>query len=56
MFAWLGSLPVAERLGWDMRRLRITRSETEINREERTRTHTTRFTLSAQADELTPFA
>lgn len=56
MFAWLGSLPAAERLGWDMRRLRITRSETEINREERTRTHTTRFTLSAQADELTPFA
>ena len=56
MAAWLGALPESERTGWDIRRLRITRSETEINREDRTRTHTTRFTVSAMADELTPLA
>lgn len=56
MAAWLGALPQSERTGWDIRRLRITRSETEINREDRTRTHTTRFTVSAMADELTPLA
>lgn len=52
-FAWIATLPESEREGWDIRRLRITRSESEINREERTRTHTTRFTLSVQSTELT---
>lgn len=55
-FAWIATLPEAERTGWDIRRLRITRSESELNREERTRTHTTRFTLSAQSAELTSAA
>lgn len=52
-FAWIATLPESEREGWDIRRLRITRCESEINREERTRTHTTRFTLSVQSAELT---
>lgn len=56
LFAWVATLPEAERTGWDLRRLRITRSESELNREERTRTHTTRFTLSAQSAELTSAA
>jgi hypothetical protein len=55
-FAWLGTLPEDQRIGWDIRRLRITRSETDLNREDRTRNHTTRFTISAQSAELTPAA
>ena len=56
LFAWLGTLPEVDRTGWDIRRLRITRSESELNREDRTRSHTTRFSISAQSAELTPFA
>jgi hypothetical protein len=56
LFDWLASLPEAERTGWDIRRLRITRSESELNREDRTRSHTTRFSISAQSAELTPVA
>jgi len=53
LFAWIATLPQSEREGWDLRRLRLTRSESELNREERTRTHTTRFTLGVQSAELT---
>jgi len=53
LFAWIATLPQSMREGWDLRRVRLTRCESEINREERTRTHTTRFTLSVQASELT---
>lgn len=56
LFDWLASLPEFERTGWDIRRLRITRSESELNREDRTRSHTTRFSISAQSAELTPVA
>jgi hypothetical protein len=55
-FAWLGTLPEDQRIGWDIRRLRITRSETDLNREDRTRSHTTRFAISAQSAELTSAA
>ena len=33
----MSGLPEADRTGWDIRRLRITRSESELNREDRTR-------------------
>jgi len=56
LFSWISTLPELERTGWDIRRLRITRSESELNREDRTRSHTTRFTISAQSAELTPVA
>ena len=56
LFSWISTLPEFERTGWDIRRLRITRSESELNREDRTRSHTTRFTISAQSAELTPVA
>jgi len=56
LFAWLATLPEVDRTGWDIRRLRITRSESELNREDRTRSHTTRFSISAQSAELTPVA
>lgn len=56
LFSWISTLPQAERTGWDIRRLRITRSESELNREDRTRSHTTRFSISAQSAELTPIA
>jgi hypothetical protein len=56
LFDWLASLPELERTGWDIRRLRITRSESELSREDRTRSHTTRFSISAQSAELTPVA
>lgn len=56
LFAWLATLPEADRTGWDIRRLRITRSESELNREDRTRSHTTRFSISAQSAELTSVA
>jgi len=53
LFAWIATLPQSEREGWDLRRVRMTRCESEINREERTRAHTTRFTLGVQSSELT---
>lgn len=56
LFAWLATLPEPDRTGWDIRRLRITRSESELNREDRTRSHTTRFSISAQSAELTSAA
>jgi len=56
LFAWLATLPEADRTGWDIRRLRITRRESELNREDRTRSHTTRFSISAQSAELTSAA
>lgn len=56
LFAWLATLPEADRTGWDIRRLRITRSESDLNREDRTRSHTTRFSISAQSAELTSAA
>ncbi len=56
LFSWISTLPEVERTGWDIRRLRITRSESELNREDRTRSHTTRFSISAQSAELTPVA
>ena len=55
-FSWLAALPSGERQGWTLRRLRLNRSESELNREERTRSHITRLNLSAQSDELTPSA
>ncbi len=55
-FSWLAALPSEERQGWHLRRLRLNRSESELNREERTRSHITRLNLSAQSDELTPAA
>lgn len=56
LFAWLATLPEPDRTGWDIRRLRITRSESELNREDRTRSHTIRFSISAQSAELTSAA
>jgi hypothetical protein len=55
-FSWLANLPSQDRQGWTLRRLRLSRSESDLNREERTRSHTTRLSLSAQSDELTPAA
>ncbi len=55
-FSWLVTLPSQDRQGWTLRRLRLSRCESDLNREERTRSHTTRLNLSAQSDELTPAA
>lgn len=55
-FSWLVTLPSQDRQGWTLRRLRLSRCESDLNREERTRSHTTRLSLSAQSDELTPAA
>ena len=48
LFDWIATLPQPEQK-WDLRRLRLTRCESEIGREERTRTHTMRFAAGVRA-------